>query len=174
MDAFRDYNIAFQLLEVRKVVDQIHRKPAVHFLHAIRTVNKVDLGQSQEKGLRIRANEVDLLFALQSLDGEARESLVTSNLLRRRIMVCYYHMGTHLSTSIYDKARRLSRSLTADPARKVNRTDLLSRLVPLVHSQLANHHDHTFRFEGVPEYSESVDQISIYTYKTHFTYFADR
>ena len=144
-------------MEVRKAVVRINQVP-IPFLRAVQSLNKVDLGQSPEKGLRVRAKETDVLFALHSLDGQARESAVTANLLRRRIMTCYHHLGIHLTKSIWKKACQLSRQISIGSAssnKNSSRPDLVARLVPLVHNQLENRTN----FHFILSSSELVDTM---------------
>lgn len=125
--------------EATEVLTHVHQLPLLAVQQALSVLHKIDLGISQEKGLRIGASEVQVLFSLHAVNAQAVENVVTARTCRRKIMATNFHLGTHLTTSILERARKLSaqRGLKPPPPPSPKDPDvLLHRLVRVVREDL--------------------------------------
>ena len=140
---FSEAAIEGYLDEVEDVLAHINQLPPLTFQQALGVLNKINLGVSQEKGLRIGGlKEIQVLFSLHALKSQAAENLVTAKMCRRKILACNHHLDTQLQTSIYQRAQVISRQRSAGhvPVLPNNHPDvLLHRLVRVVQDDLERH-----------------------------------
>lgn len=142
MHAFDEEHLDQLLGDVRKLTTELHQLPVYTINRAVTLIDKINLGVSQDNGLNIALSEMEAIFALHSLERYALDAAVTTNMLRRKIMACTYHLAGQLNLSIRERAMDMSRALSRGPLPTLplhHPSVLLQRLVTAVHRDLDNH-----------------------------------